>query len=70
MDVLGWIYCVSLKNLLQNDVPWGAQRTCDSPSLLLMSGGKGANITKKFDGMPRQMIEDAVIELDSLLFMG
>ena len=49
--------------------PWWAQRTCDSPRLLLMCG-KGTNITKKFDGMPRQMIEDVVIELDSLLFMG
>lgn len=67
---MGWIYYVTLEDLLQNDALWGGQRTCDSPRLLLMSGRKGTNITKMFDGMPRQMIEDVVIELDSLLFMG
>lgn len=69
MDVLGWIHYVSLEEP-HPTTPWWAQRTCDSPRLLLLCGGKGTNITKKFDGMPRQMIEDVVIELDSLLFMG
>ena len=57
MDMLGWIHYVSLEDPLQNDVPEGVQRTCDSSRLLLMCGGKGTNITKKSDGMPRQMID-------------
>lgn len=47
-----------------------AQRTFSSPRLLVMCGGKGTSITKKFGGMPRLMIDDVVTEFGSLLFMG